>query len=421
MGASRRDVLKASILLPMMASAAGVDGVSQGVPLRVVVVGAGAFGGWTALELQRRGSRVTLVDAWGPGNARASSGGETRVIRATYGTRAIYTRMAARAMQLWQAWDAKWDRGLFHKTGALWMFGADASFGRASAVALKAQGLPIEELTAPAAAKRFPQISFDGISSALWEPEAGYLYARRACEHVLLRFIAESGAEKGDYRQAAVRGPLRFDGTPVRRIALEGGDAIEADAFVFACGPWLGQLFPDVIGRRVTPTRQEVYYFGTAPGDTRYLDPQMPVWVDYGERLMYGIPGNANRGFKVADDSSGPIFDPTGGSRDATPAGIDAARAFLTRRFPALAAAPLLGSEVCQYEASPDSHFIVDRHPAAANVWIAGGGSGHGFKMGPAIGEHIASVVLGTAQPEPQFALSRLSATPAGGWEEKWS
>src|SRR4029079_13977926 len=164
MGASRRDVLKASILLPMMASAAGIDGVSQGVSMRVVVVGAGAFGGWTALELQRRGARGTRVDArgagharggrvggWGPGNARASSGGETRVIRATYGCRAIYTRMAARAMQLWQAWDAKWERGLFHKTGALWMFGADASFGRASAAALKAQGLPLEELTAPAA------------------------------------------------------------------------------------------------------------------------------------------------------------------------------------------------------------------------------------------------------------------------------
>jgi len=145
------------------------------------------------------------------------------------------------------------------------------------------------------------------------------------------------------------------------------------------------------------------------------------VWVDYGDRLMYGIPGNANRGFKLADDTPGPIFDPTNGSRDATPGGIEAARAFLKRRFPALADAPLLGSEVCQYEASPDSHFIVDRHPAAANVWIAGGGSGHGFKMGPAIGEHIASLVLGTAQPEPQFALSRLAAAPAGGWEEKWS
>src|SRR4051812_9043101 len=285
--ASRRDVLKASILLPMMASAAGVDGVAPGVPMRVAVIGAGAFGGWTALELQRRGARVTLLDAWGPGNARASSGGETRVIRATYGSRAIYTKMAARAMKLWQAYDARWERGFFRRTGGRWMFGGDDSFGKASPAVLRTQGLPIEELTPQAAAKRFPQISFDGISSALWEPEAGYLYARRACEHVVQRFVAEGG----DYRQAAGRVPARLDGSPLRRLALEGADPLEADAFVFACGPWLGAIFPDVIGRRVTPTRQEIYYFGTPPGDRRFLDPDMPVWVDYRDRLMYGIPG----------------------------------------------------------------------------------------------------------------------------------
>src|SRR5215467_12488293 len=131
--------------------------------MRVLVAGAGAFGGWTALELQRRGARVTLVDAWGPGNARASSGGETRVIRATYGTRAIYTKMAARAMHLWREYDAQWQRGFFRQTGALWMFGSDDSFGRASASALRSEGLPIEELTPRDAAARFPQISFDGI------------------------------------------------------------------------------------------------------------------------------------------------------------------------------------------------------------------------------------------------------------------
>jgi len=417
--ATRRDVLKASILLPMLTThaAEGDAGVAQGTPKRVVVVGAGAFGGWTALELRRRGARVTLVDAWGPGNARASSGGETRVIRATYGARAVYTKLAARALKLWQAYDAKWQRGFFHKTGALWMFGADDSFGRASAATVRAQGLPIDELSPQDAAKRFPQIAFDGISSALWEPEAGFLFARRACEHVVQRFVAEGG----DYRQAAVRAPAQIDGSPLRRLALDAGPPLEADAFLFACGPWLGALFPDVIGRKVTPTRQEVYYFGTPPGDTRFLDPAMPVWVDYRDRLMYGIPGNANRGFKVADDTAGPVFDPTNESRDATPAGIASARAFLKLRFPALADAPLLGSEVCQYEASPDSHFIVDRHPAAPNVWIAGGGSGHGFKMGPAIGEHLASVILGTAAPDPQFALSRLATAPSGGWEEKWS
>jgi len=384
---------------------------------RIVVVGAGAFGGWTALELGRRGASVTLVDAWGPGNARASSGGETRAIRTTYGSRTVYTRMAARALALWRAHDAKWQRGLFRKTGALWIFGADDSFGRASAAALRALDMPIEELTPQDAARRFPQIALDdSVKSAMWEPEAGYLFARRACEHVLERFIAEGGT----YRQGAVHSPVTVGRSDSREIATDAG-RLAADAFVFACGPWLGRLFPDVVGNHVTPTRQEVYYFGTPPGDARFLDPSMPVWLDNGERLIYGIPGNADRGFKVADDTPGPVFDPTNGPRDATAAGIAAVRAFLARRFPLLADAPLLGSEVCQYEATPDSHFLIDRHPTASNVWIAGGGSGHGFKMGPAIGEMLASCVLGTATPDPQFGLARLASTPAAGWTQKWS
>jgi glycine/D-amino acid oxidase-like deaminating enzyme len=147
----------------------------------------------------------------------------------------------------------------------------------------------------------------------------------------------------------------------------------------------------------------------------------MPVWLDCRERVFYGIPGNAHRGFKVADDTPGPEIDPTSAAREPSRPGIDAARALLRQRFPLLAGAPLLGSEVCQYESTPDSHFIVDRHPAADNVWIAGGGSGHGFKMGPVIGEILASCLLDGASPEAQFALARLAAPPRGGWEAKWS
>ena len=384
----------------------------------VAVIGAGAFGGWTALELRRRGVDVTLIDAWGPGNVRASSGGETRVIRATYGTRSIYSRMTMRALERWRAYDAGARSGLLRETGVLWMFGSDAGFGRTSADAMHALGIPLEPLTPSDAARRFPQIAFDDtIRSILWEPRAGYLFARRACADVVARFIAEGG----EYREAAVRSPLRIASGPLREVDLEGGGTIAADAFVFACGPWLGRLFPDAVGSRVTATRQEVYYFGTPAGDARFHDPEMPVWIDCGERVLYGIPGNAHRGFKIADDTSGPEMDPTWSARDATPSGIDAARAFLARRFPQLADAPLVGSEVCQYEATPDSHLIVDRHPAAANVWIAGGGSGHGFKMGPVIGELLASCVLDGASPDPQFGLDRFRATPAGGWAAKWS
>jgi glycine/D-amino acid oxidase-like deaminating enzyme len=429
---SRRDVLKASLLLPVLGAAERPRRLESAPAPHVVVVGAGAFGGWTALRLRRRGARVTLIEAWGPGNARASSGGETRVIRATYGVRTVYTRLAVRALRLWSEYDKQWGRGFFRKTGALWMLGASngaaptdqpggsrtdepAAFGRASVTALRAVGLPIEELTPAEAARRFPQISFDGVNGVLWEPEAGYLFARRACEHVVERFIAEGG----DYQRAAVRTPVTIDGR-LRDVVTASGDRIAADVFVFACGPWLPALFPALLTGAITPTRQEVYYFGTPSGDPRFVDPAMPVWIDYGDRLMYGIPGNADRGFKVADDTPGPPIDPTTMGRDATASGIAAARAFLEARFPLLKGAPLLGSEVCQYEASPDSHYIIDRHPTASNVWIAGGGSGHGFKMGPAIGEMLASLALGTATPDPQFALARLSARPGAEPEGTW-
>ena len=385
--------------------------------MHVAVIGAGAFGGWTALALRRRGARVTLVDAWGPGNARASSGGETRVVRATYGTRASYTEMAARAMERWRGFDADAGGALLRTTGVLWMFRVDDGFGRASAEALRAIGLPVEELAPRDLAARFPQIDAGGVASALWEPDAGYLFARRACEHVVRRFVAEGG----EYRQASAMAPIDTGGRPIARVPLDGGGAIDADAFVFACGPWLGRLFPDLLGSLLSVTRQEVYYFGTPAGDPRFVDPAMPVWLDYGDRVMYGIPGNAHRGFKIADDTSGPPMDPTTAPRDVSAAGIAAVRDFMERRFPALRGAPLIGSEVCQYEATPDSDFIIDRHPRAGHVWIAGGGSGHGFKMGPAIAERLASGILDGAALDPRFALSRFEAPPPDGWAAKWS
>ena len=385
--------------------------------LRVVVVGAGAFGGWTALTLVERGAQVTLIDAWGPGNARASSGGETRVIRSTYGTRAVYTEMAMRALARWQSCDAQWP-GVLRKTGVLWMFGKDDGFGRASVETLKAEGIPIHSLTVAAAKRRFPQIDFRGVSSAFFEPEAGYLFARRACEHVVQRFVAEGGT----YRQAAAETPVMVEGSPLKHLRLRDCSLLAADVFVFACGPWLGPLFPHAIGRRIMPTRQEVCYFGTPPGDARFADPQLPVWIDVGTRVRYGIPANSGGGLKIADDTAGPTFDPSSGHRQVAASGVRAARSFLGRRFPAMKNAPLVASEVCQYEATPDSHFIIDRHPQASNVWIAGGGSGHGFKMGPAIGEMLTALVLNESEPDPQFALGRFKTGWARQrWEKKWA
>lgn len=372
----------------------------------VVVVGAGAFGGWTALHLLRRGARVTLVDAWGPGNSRASSGGETRVIRATYGPRAVYTHMTVRALALWKENERRWRRRLYHAIGVLWLVESDDSYEKAALPLLKAAGVAFEELSGREAARRYPQINCERVRWAILEKDAGYLTARSACAAVLEGLLAEGG----EYRQLAVE-PPEPSGGAVRQIRLSDGSTLAGDAIVFACGPWLGKLFPDVIGDRVRATRQEVFFFGTPPGDTRFTETAMPVWADHGNHFTYGIPGNEWRGFKIADDARGPPFDPTTGERVPSPEALRTAREYLAFRFPALKGAPLVEARVCQYENSPDEHFIIDRHPLAANAWLVGGGSGHGFKHGPAVGELVAGLVLDgdRATPPPEFRLSRLA------------
>ncbi|MEX2156474.1 MAG: FAD-dependent oxidoreductase [Gemmatimonadales bacterium] len=373
----------------------------------VVVVGAGAFGGWTALYLLRRGARVTLLDAWGPGNARASSGGETRVIRATYGPRAIYTRMAARALTLWKEHEQRWQRRLYHGIGVLWLVESDEQYEQAALPVLRDARIPFEELTGAEVTRRYPQISCERVRWAIFEKDGGYLTARRACAAVLDGFLAEGGA----YRQLAVQ-PLPQEllrGGELRGVTLSDGTTLTADRFVFACGPWLGSLFPDAIGDRVRATRQEVFFFGTAPGDRRFTEEALPVWADHGTRFMYGIPGNEWRGFKVADDTRGPAFDPTSGERLPGEEALRTARDYLAFRFPGLKGAPLLEARVCQYENSPDEHLIIDRHPEAGNAWLVGGGSGHGFKHGPAVGELVAGLVLKDGAPDEQFKLSRFA------------
>jgi glycine/D-amino acid oxidase-like deaminating enzyme len=377
---------------------------------RIIVIGAGVFGGWTALHLRRRGSQVRLIDAWGAGHSRSSSGGETRIIRATYGSRSVYTGMALRALELWRAHDP--ERRLLRETGVLWMFGDDDSFGHASARVLADLGARLDLLPHAEASRRYPQINFGGIRSVFYEPEAGYLFARRACEDVVFRLVAEGGA----YQLGAATSPLSI-AEPLR---MRDGSVLAADAYVFACGPWLSSLFPDLVGANIMATRQEVYYFGTPAGDTRFSDSRLPVWIDFRDRQIYGIPSTGSGAFKVADDASGPAIDPTSGDRQVKGEGVALARAFLAERFPALAGAPLVGSEVCQYESTPDAHLVIDRHPQASNVWIVGGGSGHGFKMGPAVGEIVASLVLEDAKPDPLFGLARFAAPPAGGWQHKW-
>jgi len=369
----------------------------------IAVIGAGAFGGWTALNLLERGARVTLLDAWGPGNSRASSGGETRVMRGTYGPDQPYTEMAARALKLWAKYERRWKRQFLHRTGVLWMAsGRDDTFERGSVKMLRTAKIEYRELSAPQMKKRWPQINFEGIEWGIFEPECGYLEARASCQAVVEAFVAAGGR----YRQASVL-PDELENSPLGGVALSDGSLLKADRFVFACGPWLGKLFPKAIGDRVQATKQDIFFFGAPAGDDRFCDTHLPVWADHRGRFRYGIPGRDRRGFKIADDTRGPSFDPTFGERVASPETLKDIREYVGFRFPALKDAPLVETRVCQYEQTPDGDFIVDRHPSNENVWLLGGGSGHGFKHGPAVGEMMAEMILKDRAPEAAWRLGR--------------
>jgi monomeric sarcosine oxidase len=364
----------------------------------VAVIGAGVFGAWTALCLRRARKRVALVDAYGPGNARASSGGESRLIRMAYGADELYTRWSVRSLEVWKEFFARSGKPLFHQTGILWMANAKDAQAEASRETLKRVGVRHEILNRGELEARFPQIGFGAASWGIFEPESGVLLARRAVAAVVEAAIAEGV----DYFQEFVSAPAG-DGK-VASVKTSAGREIRAAEFIFACGPWLGKVFPDLLRERIFVTRQEVYFFGVPAGDKRFAPPAMPGWLFQAD-LTYGVPDLESRGFKIALDSHGPVFDPDTDSRVPIAEGISAMRAYLAERFPALASAPLVEARVCQYENTSNGDFLIDRHPQHENVWLVGGGSGHGFKHGPVMGEYVSGRLMGTVAAETRFSL----------------
>ncbi len=349
----------------------------------VAVVGAGVFGAWTAYLLRREGAEVLLLDAYGPGNSRASSGGESRIIRLGYGPDEIYTRSAQRSLALWQELCGS----LFQDTGVLWMAREQDAYCEAMLSVFERVGVEHEKLDRDELVHRFPQVDFEKIAWGILETGAGVILARRAVQAV----VAQARAIGVEYRQEAVLPP------PETRI--------KADRYVFACGPWLKKLFPQLLDELIHVTRQEVFFFGLPPGDNQFGPGSLPAWIDFND-LVYGIPNLEGRGFKIAIDAHGPEFDPDAGERFVTEEGLRAARSYLARRMPLLADAPVMETRVCQYENTSNGDFLIDRHPELENVWLVGGGSGHGFKHGPAVGEYVAAMIAGSGTPEPRFTLA---------------
>jgi sarcosine oxidase len=307
----------------------------------------------------------------------------------------------------WQELSATAGLPLFIPNGVLFFFPDDQPYFRDTVAAHEQLGLATEVLSQPEMARRFPMFNFDGIEIGLYEPRFGALMARRAVLTLVDRFVRAGGA----YQTASAIAP-RSSGPELLEIRLSSGERVGADLFVFALGAWLPKVFPDVIGRRILPTRQELFFFAPPAGDGRFSPEAMPCWADFNDGdMFYGFPDLESRGVKFAHDAHGPVVDPDTHDRWPTQAALDEIIAFRDRRFPLLRGASLTESRVCQYENSSNGDFLIDFHPSWKNVLLVGGGSGHGFKHGPEIGRYAVGRLFGSLETQPRFSLSSKAET----------
>ena len=352
----------------------------------VVVIGAGAFGTWTALRLREMGHSVTLLDAYGPGNSRATSGDETRQIRVGYADRELYARMAQRAISVWREREEEFGVSLMMETGRLELAPDWTPSLRATQAVLTKLGVPVEALDQADMRRRYPQLNANGMGVGLLEPGAAVLRAKQA-----ILAATRALTRKGGTLSIQRAKPGRADGRRLADIETNGGERIGAQVFIFACGPWLPKSFPALLGDRIKVPGREVFYFGTPAGDSRFSFPNLP---NFSEEGYYGFPSVDGRGVKVCPTVGPTTFDPDTDERIVTPHEVRRARAYLALRFPALKDQPITETRVCQLENTADEHFIIDWHPDYDNVLIAGGGSGHAFKHGPVLGDYVAKRAL---------------------------
>ena len=421
--------------------------------MHVIVVGAGSWGAFTALNLRKAGHKVTLIDQYGAANSRATSGDETRGIRSSYGDRTItpelWTSWARKSLTMWREFDAehakRFGTRYFFTTGDLILREKPEAFTTRTQELWTAQRVKFEVLTADEAMKRWPQIKSDGNGVVLYEPDAGVARARDSVQAAVAL-----GRDAGvTFRLGrATPGPIssgRMDG-----ITLGDGTRLTADAYVFCCGPWMDKVFPVEMKNRMRVPMGHVCYFGPPLGDERYSVPNIPSWnvpgvtgwaslpVDsYGFRVRGAIaPPPPPRAAGADDDAPPPPpaqqappdprqQDPDLSSRWSNQERIDGSRRVLEKYFPALTDAPLLATRACHYESSVNRNFIVDHVPGADNAWIAGLGQAEGFKFSIVLGGYIAKRVTGEAGDPViaeafRYPAKEYEPTPPGAPRREW-
>jgi glycine/D-amino acid oxidase-like deaminating enzyme len=370
---------------------------SEGGPKSVVVVGGGVFGAAAGLTLAQRGHRVRLLDPGPLPHPLASSTDISKVIRMDYGADVFYMDLMERALDGWRRWNRDWPRPLFHETGFLLLTRGPmqpGEFEYESFRLLNERGHAPIRLTDADLRERFPVWAEGGYDDGYFNPEAGWAESGQVVAR-LIELAIQAGVEvqPGVPVTAMIERAGRVAG-----IELGGGETVQAETVVVAAGAWTPSLLP-WLSNRMWAVGQPVLHFKIDPSE-RFTPPKFVPWAaDISRTGWYGFPVLEDGTLKIANHGPGLRFDPDA-ERRVSPDAEPMFRQFLSASLPALAGAPLAGSRVCLYCDTWDGDFYLAADPERPGLVVASGGSGHGFKFAPVLGDLIADAVEGRPNPD---------------------
>jgi glycine/D-amino acid oxidase-like deaminating enzyme len=398
---NRRNFLKAAganagALAISGRAALGATGLARAAAIRtsagnsltpdVAVIGAGVFGGWTALCLREMGHSVVLIDQYGPGNSKSSSGGEVRGMRAGYGDREYYTRWAIAAIEQWKIREAEFGTKLYFESGVLGVSRGLTPQATASRAVFDKLKFPYEILTRDELTKRWPQVATEDAPDIVgfYQPRGGTLKAHASCVAV-----ASSFQKKGGRFVLAKASLAPNSKGNLQSVTLSSGETVSAGTFIFAAGPWLLTMFPELLDKKLKVAKSGHGMIGLPAAQGR--DYSYPILPNTNAML----PNVDGLGLAVMMTVGTTPVDPDTHDRVPTEAAKADVLARTVQWFPGLKGQPFINAHVCQLDSTVDANFIVDKHPGFDNVWLAGGGSDHGFKFGPVTGDYVAHRVVG--------------------------
>lgn len=378
----------------------------------VIVVGGGTMGLASAWALARRGAAVTVLERFGHVHDRGSHSGHTRIIRQAYHEGSSYVPLVQQADREWLALGQRAGQELLRRTGLL-LFGPpdDPELGAAMATC-REHDLPHEIVPGDEASARWPfTIPRDHL--ACFDPSGGYLRVK-PCMDALAQEARDAGAVLRHGVQV-----VGLEHGERLHVRLADGTRLPADRVVVTAGAWLPELFPWLLSGRLVRQRRILAWTEPAPEHHAALA-AMPVWGAFlPEGFYYGFPygDEGTLGLKLAVHTSSrqpglstPV-DPDTVDRQAHPADLDPLRRVLAEHLPR-GLGPFTATHACLYTNSPSMDFVIDRLPGDPRVIVAGAFSGHGFKFAPAIGLHVAELLLDDAAPRPELAVSAHEQRP---------